>query len=50
MLSDWVDENKVKNITTMILVEDNGPELYRWSGITKVNEINKKIDELQNKW
>lgn len=46
---DLSDEYKVKNIPTMILVDDNGSELFRWSGMTSVNEINKKIDELQNK-
>lgn len=41
---DLTNQYKVRSIPTMVLINDNGEEINRWSNFTKVGIINEFID------
>lgn len=41
---DLTNQYKVRSIPTMVLINDNGEEINRWSNFTKVSTINEFID------
>lgn len=41
---DLTNQYKVRSIPTMVLINDNGEEINRWSNFTKVSVINEFID------
>lgn len=43
---ELVDKYKVRNVPTLVLVDDKEEVLHRWTGLTPIEEINAKIDEL----
>lgn len=38
----------IRSVPTMILVDDEGNELYRWTGITESEVINRLINDFRN--
>lgn len=45
---DLIIKYNVKNLPTLIIVNDNEEELHRFSGITTVDKINNTLKELLN--
>lgn len=43
-----VSEFNIRSVPTMILIDDDGGVLHRWTGITKPEEINRLINDFRN--
>ena len=46
---DLVDKFKIKNVPTLILVDENENELHRWGNVSSINELNEVINEFKSK-
>ena len=40
-----IEVYKIKSLPTLVLVDNNGNEIKRWIGLTKVNKINEYIQK-----
>lgn len=38
-----IDRFTIRNIPVMVLVDDNGEEIKRWNGLTKIADIENEI-------
>lgn len=46
--NDLVTKHNIRSIPTMILLDDEGETIQRWSGFTKSEVINERIDVFIN--
>lgn len=46
--NELISKFNIRSVPTMILVDDEGNALHRWSGITNSEEINRLINDFRN--
>lgn len=46
--NELISKFNIRSVPTMILVDNEGNALYRWSGITNSEEINRLINDFRN--
>jgi thioredoxin-like negative regulator of GroEL len=43
--NDLVDKYNIRNIPSLILLDDNDNEVFRWTGLVSIKAIEAKINE-----
>lgn len=46
--NELISKFNIMSVPTMILVDDEGSAIHRWTGITEPEEINRLIDDFRN--
>ena len=45
---DFLAKYKIRNIPATIIIDENGDEIFRYTGIFNVNDLENKLTELEN--
>lgn len=46
--NELIPKFNIRSVPTMILIDDEGNALHRWTGITESAEINRLINDFRN--